>query len=540
MTELGLFAIVSAMLGMSMFSSEDEDSPEEELQETEIEPEIELQPSPEEEPQEPEIESQPAPEEQPEEDGEPLDLGATFLRTGTGVTLEVGEDETRSLAVIYYRDTEDAGYDLVTEVDEARFYLVPEDVDWSGVNWETQQDAPGTEESDDLYRFYLGNVDAEYGSSFEAEYGLELLGVVDLLGVPGESYQDRIGEIEANAPVSGYYLEANTDGDDLVSFLPEDYVVTRNGVAQTTVEEDTIGSDEDDWLSSISTATGITLDGAAGDDIIVSTGEGTTLIGGEGNDTLEVQFHATDNTIIAGPGDDVALSNVTDSGLTVDLGSGDDTADVSGGTVNGGEGADVIFGSSYGFTPVREDGATVVLFGGEGDDELRVSGDGPDDQAFGGAGNDTVSAYGGAIANGGAGDDLVRVGPGSQAFGGDGDDFISVYNGVYEENGHATLTGGAGQDTFEASIQNFRGEDEGVFALVTDFDPDEDVLVVNQRDGNAQNNALENVTLIPAEDGSFIDVQLEYRNRIIGDLGIAIIRLEGITDFTLDQVNILT
>jgi hypothetical protein len=208
--------------------------------------------------------------------------------------------------------------------------------------------------------------------------------------------------------------------------------------------------------------------------------------------------------------------------------------------VNGGEGADVIRGSGYGYGSQSEDGPTVVLFGDEGDDELTVYGDGPDDQAFGGAGNDTVSTYSGGIANGGAGDDLVQVGPGSQAFGGDGDDFLSVYNGVDEERGPATLTGGAGQDTFEASILNFGGEDEGVFAFVTDFDPDEDVLVVNHRDGNAQYTDLENVTLIAAEDGSFTDVQLEYRSIRNGDPGIAIIRLEGVTDFTLGQINILT
>ena len=129
---------------------------------------------------------------------------------------------------------------------------------------------------------------------------------------------------------------------------------------------------------------------------------------------------------------------------------------------------------------------------------------------------------------------------GAQAFGGDGDDFISVYNGVSEDGGPATLTGGAGQDTFEASILNFGGEDEGVFAVVTDFDPDNDMLVVNHRDGNAEFTDLENVTLIPAEDGSFTDVQLEYTSIRDGDRGTAIVRLDGLTDLTLAQISILT
>ena len=311
-------------------------------------------------------------------------------------------------------------------------------------------------------------------------------------------------------------------------------MVTRNGVPETPAVEDTIGSDADDWLTT--TVAGITLDGARGDDVIVSYREDVTLIGGEGNDTIEA--YANDTTINAGSGDDSVRAIFGTTGTIVDLGSGDDDANITDGTVIGGDGADVIYGRGYSSGAGEE--RTVVVFGDEGDDLLSIIGSGPDDQAFGGQRNDTVSAYRGGIADGGAGDDLVQVDTGAQAFGGDGDDFISVYNGVSEDGGPATLTGGAGQDTFEASILNFGGEDEGVFAVVTDFDPDNDMLVVNHRDGNAEFTDLENVTLIPAEDGSFTDVQLEYTSIRDGDRGTAIVRLDGVTDLTLAQISILT
>lgn len=161
------------------------------------------------------------------------------METDAGVALELGDDEAGSLAIVYYTDTEDNADDWL-QVDEARFYLVPEGVDWSEASWETQNIVPGAEESGNAWNYEL--------EDFEAYCELELLGVVNLMGVPSETAnpEDRVGEIDANAPVAGYYLEANTDGDVLVSFLPEDYVVTRNAVPETPVVEDTIGSDADD------------------------------------------------------------------------------------------------------------------------------------------------------------------------------------------------------------------------------------------------------------------------------------------------------
>ncbi|WP_146346171.1 hypothetical protein [Falsiphaeobacter marinintestinus] len=62
------------------------------------------------------------------------DTGASFVQTEDGVDIELGEDETGSLAVIYYLDTQDDPDDFIA-TDEARFYLVPEGVDWSDASW---------------------------------------------------------------------------------------------------------------------------------------------------------------------------------------------------------------------------------------------------------------------------------------------------------------------------------------------------------------------------------------------------------------------
>lgn len=102
----------------------------------------------------------------------------------------------------------------------------------------------------------------------------------------------------------------------------------------------------------------------------------------------------------------------------------------------------------------------------------------------------------------------------------------------------ATLTGGEGQDRFEVSVLNFRGEDEGVFAVITDFDPDEDVLVVRRHpEAAAKGGAeLQNVTLIPADDGSYTDVRLDYVWQLNDNTGTTFVRVLGVPNLTADQI----
>jgi hypothetical protein len=61
---------------------------------------------------------------------DPNTLGATFSETDDGVTIEFGENETSSLAVITYVDirVDDESSDYLA-THEARYYLVPDGVD---------------------------------------------------------------------------------------------------------------------------------------------------------------------------------------------------------------------------------------------------------------------------------------------------------------------------------------------------------------------------------------------------------------------------
>ncbi len=115
-----------------------------------------------------------------------------------------------------------------------------------------------------------------------------------------------------------------------------------------------------------------------------------------------------------------------------------------------------------------------VLFGGKGDD--RLEGGLGDDWLTGGAGNDVLHGDAGHdVLSGGAGSDMLDGGDGHDILesredatgdiliGGAGDDLINA--GIGDE-----LTGGAGADTFSVV--------ESAGAVITDFDPEEDVLEV--------------------------------------------------------------
>ncbi|SEK39214.1 hypothetical protein SAMN05421666_1597 [Roseovarius nanhaiticus] len=440
------------------------------------------------------------------------DTGATFERTDDGVTLSIGEDETGSLAVIYYTDTEDNVANFV-EVDEARFYLVPEGTDWSDASWETRGNVPGSAE--------FGGPASEYElDEFEEAFDLQLLGVVDLLGTP-ENTEDpgsRVGEITANQPVAGFFLEATTDGDELVSFLPEDFVVTRNGVPQTPVDTDTIGTDDIEWLSA--EVDGITLNGAGGDDILETARDDVTLLGGAGNDTLE---SSGANTIIdGGAGDDV----VTARGATVTGGEGDDRITITSGAATGGAGDDRLVSFGMG---------TSLLQGGAGADSLSVSGAGS--EAFGGSGNDFIGTSNGAAGFGGAGDDRMQVDSGTRADGGAGNDVFTVWNQFRDPDGPATVTTGDGADTINALVRNAaRGEADDIYLRVTDFDPAEDLLEV----GSFQTgNRVDDVEINEAADGSHTDIRVSYTALSGLPPGIAVIRLEGTTGVSAANIAIV-
>ncbi|WP_460275112.1 calcium-binding protein [Celeribacter sp. ULVN23_4] len=146
--------------------------------------------------------------------------------------------------------------------------------------------------------------------------------------------------------------------------------------------------------------------------------------------------------------------------------------------VSGNGGDDVILGS---------DGeAWDVLFGDEGDDT--IFGRGGFDQIFGDDGDDTLS--------GGEGGDLIVAGDGSDVvYGGAGDD--NIFDGNYilddaDETGNDVISAGDGDDGIlledginlvslgegEDNLMLYGESGESVAAVVTDFDPEEDGLLL--------------------------------------------------------------
>ena len=145
----------------------------------------------------------------------------------------------------------------------------------------------------------------------------------------------------------------------------------------------------------------------------------------------------------------------------------------------GEDGNDVIFGADH----------NQVIFGGAGDDLAfaeggvdQVSGDDGDDLLFGGDGGDLlIGGTGTDTIFGGAGDDTIFTAAGGTAMndpetfeiaaGGEGDDKIHVGFGT------ALLEWGAGADDVLV-LSEGQAEGDNPLAVITDFDPAEDQIVL--------------------------------------------------------------
>ncbi len=148
---------------------------------------------------------------------------------------------------------------------------------------------------------------------------------------------------------------------------------------------------------------------------------------GEGSDVIHISGN-TYSVIKAGGGNDL----VTAEGESVIFGgAGDDL--LSGKTVSGDEGNDVLYATSFGSGGEGND--LVVLFGLTEPEE----GVDPVASGLGGAGNDTILADVSAAIDGGTGDDVLVLRRGGLALGGTGNDTISALT-------DAQVDGGAGND----------------------------------------------------------------------------------------------
>jgi len=203
--------------------------------------------------------------------------------------------------------------------------------------------------------------------------------------------------------------------------------------------DDTVEISDDITLS-------ISMDGGAGNDLLIAGGGAAQLNGGEGNDTIigstaDDEIHGGDgrDLIIGRDGNDL-LHGGADSDLIIGSAGND--------VIDGGTGNDVLLGLRGDDEIWGGDGAdwlsggqgSDLLDGGKGDDRL-IGGSG-DDEILGGEGNDWAFGCGGDdILSGGMGNDIL--------FGGSGNDELTGDDGrdlLFGGSGKDSLDGGAGCD----------------------------------------------------------------------------------------------
>ncbi|TNC74893.1 family 16 glycosylhydrolase [Rubellimicrobium roseum] len=210
----------------------------------------------------------------------------------------------------------------------------------------------------------------------------------------------------AGTPLTATMAAIDVRPGDLGGFGPVVIDPTINGDAGDDV---LIGTDGDD-----------TLDGQAGNDMLAGDLGNDALLGGEGDDTLKLD--AGNDLLDGGSGRDWILVGGSEA-ASIDLslttvqntGSGMDTL-LSIENALGGSGADMLSGSESA-NILLGDGGSDTLLGGGGDDNL--SGGAGADDMDGGAGNDQVL--------GDDGDDTLRLDAGDDTLdGGAGMDWMAV------------------------------------------------------------------------------------------------------------------
>ncbi len=240
---------------------------------------------------------------------------------------------------------------------------------------------------------------------------------------------------------------------------------------------------------------GVTLIGAAGNDVLTAGIGRDSLVGDDGNDTINAG--SGNDTVLAGLGRD----SITGSAGFDNRSGGDGIDTVFGGTSNdtidGGLGNDVINGQDgddsilggEGNDKLTGDVGNDILRGGLGNDTLKS--DAGNDQLFGDEDNDSlIGGDGTDRLEGGAGLDVLRGDKQSDTLlGGTGDDSLvggadndSLDGGddndtVNGDFGNDTLAGGNGNDR----LSGFGGDDQFDGGLGTDFvteTGDTDVVVI--------------------------------------------------------------
>jgi Ca2+-binding RTX toxin-like protein len=295
-------------------------------------------------------------------------------------------------------------------------------------------------------------------------------------------------EVEA-VLTDGLLAITGTDADDVigVDFDGTDLTVTDNGTeifrevasGVTSIKVDALaGRDAISFYAfptnGNTSVTTSTILGGAGDDVIAADTVRTVIDGGAGNDEITAVGLAGVSTVFGGDGNDtISASNATDDGfVNIEGNDGDDEIRLARntGAAFGGAGRDGILAV----------GLANVLYGGDGDDYLELSGTAEDagGAAFGEAGNDTLIGSGSDLFGGVGNDELFGGDPGTAASdgfnanlydGGTGDDTITG-----DSRGHDSLFGFDGNDRIVTTtggsniIQGQAGNDTIVSAAAND------------------------------------------------------------------------
>ncbi|WP_161489402.1 calcium-binding protein [Sulfitobacter sp. EhC04] len=273
-----------------------------------------------------------------------------------------------------------------------------------------------------------------------------------------------------------------TEGDDILSAAGSETVNAGGG---------------NDSLTATDTSDGVVLNGDDGRDDLRAGGNAPTLNGGEGNDSL-YNDDAVD-AVLNGDGGDDFFGLQTDQDLEANGGTGDDSFEVF---IEGGD---------------------LRLNGGDGNDDFYVGGEG------------------GTI-HGNAGDDVIySESAGAEVFGDAGADDIGVR--VVLDDGAAaaasTLSGGDGSDSFTIDLFDAAqpgatdAADLGIVAHISDFDPQEDSLVLDLRETGSQ---VTTISTEPAEDGSYLDVTVEVAPSATASAQTFTVRMTGVTALEADQI----
>ncbi|MCC6222467.1 MAG: tandem-95 repeat protein [Thermoleophilia bacterium] len=228
-------------------------------------------------------------------------------------------------------------------------------------------------------------------SAGPADEAGQTLAVISV-GVPARG----AAEIVADGPDAGkvrYTAPAGASGADSFTYLVSDGEATAAGAVTITVTEAVLRT-----LCALEP----TIDGTAGDDVIVGTAGDDVIRGRRGADTID--GGGGNDVVCGGPGADRIVTG--DGSDRIAAGTGSDTVDSGAGDdrVRGGFGADTITTEAGDDRIAAGPGADDVDAGegrnslalGPGDDRGRAGGG--DDRVDGGPGTDTCDAGGGANA----------------------------------------------------------------------------------------------------------------------------------------------